>query len=350
MATLAEINDTLVTQNAILSETNEGIKSTSSNIDKLVRQMAGDRMDALEAQAEGQRAQKQQTDIVSAQSAGEPKGGFSLPKLPSFGIGKLFGAGSLLGLGATLGKTLLMRGIPALVLNTFADEIANYVESKTGQKELGDAAFRAVQGVSIGMIFGKRFALIGGVLGAILTEENKQELAKLGDNLKTELSKYGIDLPSFGEMVKGVSSTVASALKSINSLFGNGQGDFDFGSVAATLGGLALLLAPGATFRLLLGGLGSLGAGIKGLLGLGFGKGAAGGLLKGAVGLALTPAGLAAMIAGSLFYAIKRDKDDDAELAAFEQKIAKYQQQNPSGARVNALTEAEWKRYNELKM
>lgn len=350
MATLAEINDTLVAQNVILGETNESVKSSSSNIDKLVKQMAGDRMDALETEAEGRRAVKQQTDISSAKMASDTKGGFSLPSLPSLGIGKLFGAGSLLGLGATLGKTLLTRGIPALLLNTFADEIANYVESATGKKELGDAAFRAVQGVSIGMIFGKRFALIGGVINTILTKENREELAKLGDNLKTTLSEYGIDLPSFSEMVKGVTSTVGAALKSINSLFGGGGGNFDFGAVAATLGGLALLLAPGSTFKLLLAGLGGLGSGIKGLLGLGFGgKGAAGGLLKGAAGLALTPAGLAAMIAGSLYFAIKSDQDEDAELKKLQERIDAFKQKNPNASNVvPALSDKEWKRYQQL--
>src|SRR5210317_2253461 len=175
MATLAEINDTLVAQNEILSETNEGVKSTSSNIDKLVKQMAGDRMDALEDKAEERRITKKQSDVTSAKMASDTSSGFSLPSLPFGGLGKLFAAGSLVGLGATLGKTLLTRGIPGAVLNLFADEIADYIESKIKDpkeaKVLSDAAFGAIKGLSIGMIFGKRFAFIGTILGGIISNE-----------------------------------------------------------------------------------------------------------------------------------------------------------------------------------
>lgn len=303
MATLAEINETLIAQNQILGETNESVKSTSSNIDKLVKQMAGDRMDALEEKAESRRVTKQQTDVASAKAASDSPGGFSLPSLPFGGLGKLFAAGSLLGLGATIGKTLLKRGLPSLVLATFADEIANYIESKIKDpaeaKILGDAAFGAIKGLSIGMIFGKRFALIGTFLGGILSNDKvRQEFETLGKNLETELKNMGIDFPSFAEILKGVTGTVASALQTINSFFGDGKDangkeiEKDFGAVAATLGGLAVLLAPGTTFRLALKSVGLLATGVRSLMGLGLGALAAQGAAAG-TGAAVAGAGAA---------------------------------------------------------
>jgi hypothetical protein len=303
MATLAEINDTLVAQNAILSETNEGVKSTSSNIDKLVKQMAGDRMDALEDKAEERRITKKQSDVTSAKMASDTSSGFSLPSLPFGGLGKLFAAGSLVGLGATLGKTLLTRGIPGAVLNLFADEIADYIESKIKDpkeaKVLSDAAFGAIKGLSIGMIFGKRFAFIGTILGGIISnEEVRKEFDTLGDNLRKELDDLGIKIPSFATVLKGITGTITNALRTINSLFGDGKDangkeiEKDFGAVAATFGGLALLLAPGTTFRLALKSIGALARVIPALTSLGL-AGLSAGAASAGTGAAVAGAGAA---------------------------------------------------------
>ena len=359
MATLAEINDTLVAQNEILSETNEGVKSTSSNIDKLVKQMAGDRMDALEDKAEERRITKKQSDVTSAKMASDTSSGFSLPSLPFGGIGKLFAAGSLIGLGATLGKTLLTRGIPSLVLASFADEIADYItkgiKDPAERKRLSDTAFGAIKGLSIGMIFGKRFALIGTILGGIISnEEVRKEFDTLGDNLRKELDDLGITVPSFATVLKGITGTITGALRTINSLFGDGKDangkeiEKDFTAVAATLGGLALLLAPGATFRMLLGSLGGLSSGIASLLGIG--AGGKGGLIKAGGAFLFTPAGLASMIALGLYSAIKNDQADGAELANYERRIAEFKKMNPNAPSVvPALTDDEWKQYQNLK-
>ena len=254
MATLAEINDTLAEQNDILYEVGGDISKMSSNIESFLTEMRGDKLDQLEAEREAaneqRRSDKQAIDI---QKSVPSTAGLSNPfDLSSFGgIGKLFATGGLLGIGATIGKALLRRGLPALVLNTFADEIADYVESETGSKEIGDAVFRGIKFGSIGLLLGKKFGLIGAALGVILTDENRLKLGEIEKSIKDLGLKFDVELPSLESIIKGTTKKVGESLDFVNAtLKGDLKGIEDnFAGFATTILGITALLAPGSLLR-----------------------------------------------------------------------------------------------------
>lgn len=326
--TLSEINDTLSEQNDILYNADTNIDKISSNFQSMVDRMAGQQLDDLEAQREksnqARKEVKQAEEIRSMTNEGaSSKGGFSLPKLDFGGIGKLFAGGSLVGIGLSLGKTLLTRGIPGLILNGLADGIGDYIESETGSKELGDAAFRASKLAGIGLIFGKKFALIGAVLGSVLTPENIKQLDEIGNSLGKLASDFNIELPSIQGLLEGLSSTANSALVFINSAL---KGDFsgmldNVGSFALAIGGLFAVLSPrGAlslAFKSLTASFGLIKATVSALPAL------AGSISKGAGALfAASPIGIAAGLAGSVAYAVYQDNKNEDELAQLKQKQA----------------------------
>lgn len=245
--TLATINDTLINQNGILNSTNTGVKETSKNINKLVSSLYADRLDRLETDKEAERGVKVKTDKAKGESrsdGGGLFGGFG-------GIGKLLKTGGLLGIGATIGKVLLRRGLPALVLNTFAGEIADYVESETGSKEIGDAVFRGLKLGSIGLLFGKKFGLIGAALGVVLTDENRLKLGEIEKSITALGLKFGVELPSLESIIKNTTEAVGESLDFVNAtLNGDLKGIEDnFAGFATTILGITALLAPGSLLR-----------------------------------------------------------------------------------------------------
>ena len=254
MSTLAQINDTLAEQNDILYEVSGGVEKMSSNIESFLTEMQGNKLDQLEADREAanekRRADKQQIDV---QKSAPSANGISNPfDFSTFGgIGKLFTTGGLLGIGATIGKALLRRGLPALVLNTFAKEIADYVESETGSKEIGDAVFRGLKLGSIGLLFGKKFGLIGAALGVVLTDENRLKLGEIEKSIKDLGLKFDVELPSLESIIKKTTKAVGESLDFVNAtLKGDLKGIEDnFAGFATTILGITALLAPGSLLR-----------------------------------------------------------------------------------------------------
>ena len=306
--TLSDINDTLQQQNGTLNSLSENIGSFIVKINNI---QSGKKLDDLEAERESKKigfGTTVSSMFNRTMDAGKKAvGGISLP---SFGLGKFATAGGLAGAVAALGKGLLLRGVPAVALGLLAQEIADYVESETGSKELANAAFRSAKLGGIGLLFGKRFAIIGAAIGAVLTEENQKLLGQIGDKATESLKALGIEIPAMPDILKGVSGTINSALEGINkALSGEMPSANEFSDIALSLGGLAAILAPGATFRMLLKGLGSLSGVASRMIGMGFAKSAGVGLALSKAGAAVlfSPAGLAALIAGSLYFAIKND-------------------------------------------
>ena len=256
MTTLAEINDTLAEQNDVLYSVGEGIDKLNSNIQNYFSEMQGDKLDQLEADREAanekRRADKQNMDVEKSIPSSVPQQLSNPFDFSGFGgIGKLFGAGSLLGIGAAIGKTLLARGIPALVINGFADEIANYVESESGSKELGDAVFRGLKLGSIGLLFGKKFGLIGAAIGAVLTDENRLKLGEIETSIRELGLKFDIELPNLSDIIKGATTTIGDGLDFINATL---KGDLsgmseDFGGFVTSILGITALLAPGSLLK-----------------------------------------------------------------------------------------------------
>jgi len=304
--TLSDINDTLQEQNGTLSQLSSNIGSFITRINKLE---SGKRLDDLEADRESKKIGfGTSVSKVFSRTMAAGKGAVGKMSMPSLGFGKLASLGGIAGAAAALGKGLLMRGVPAVALGLLAQEIADYVESETGSKELADAAFRSTKLGAIGLLFGKRFGIIGAAIGAVLTKENQKLLSDIGENARARLKEMGIEIPTMPEMLEGVTTTINGALTGINKALKGEMPSLDeFKNVALALGGLAAILAPGATFRMLLKGLSGLAGTAAKMLGLGFGKAGAA-AAAGLAGAVLSPLGLAALIAGSLYFAIKDDQ------------------------------------------
>lgn len=258
MTNLSDINKTLVSQNQNLEGIDFSIDKLSGNINKLIDNLTG--LDNLEKERKKnqEKADKAKESAESKSGSGGGVGGFASGK-PDFG--RMFSAGGLLGAGAALGGFLLKRGLPALILNSLADNIADYIEGETGSKELGDALYRGIKLGSIGLLLGKRFGLIGAAIGVLLTDENKKKLEEMGTNfgkLKTKFeTMFDISLPNADEIITGITTTFGEAIDGINAAL---TGDWDgitenVGSLALTVAGLFALFRPGKAIALAIAAL-----------------------------------------------------------------------------------------------
>lgn len=349
--TLAELNDTLAEQNDILYGVNEGVDKLSSNIAEFLNELKGQKYDQLEADREAANAQrreeKQRIDVQKSTDQ-IPRDESSAFDFSGFGgIGKLFAAGSLAGIGWKIGKAFLRRGIPALVLNTFAKELGDYVERETGSKEFGDTIFRAAKLGSLGLLLGPRFGILGAAIGAILTDENRLKLQETGDSIKKLAKDLDITIPDLASAFKGASTTAGKAITSINALL---KGDFegftkDLDSLGLTMLGLAALVAPGALLRTTLavgiGGAklltGALTA--KEVVSAGKETVTKGMLVSRLAPFLLNPAVLAALSAGALAWWINSYTEDQKE------QLQQLQDRIDTGAE---LSTEDWKLYQNL--
>ena len=177
MSSLSEVANQLRVQGDILGQQTNILEQIASSSQGTVKKMGflefmieRRKLKDLEAEREAKNPGffKKLTDKLTGDSGSGSGGkGFDLGSfLPA---GGLFGAGAALA--AALPKFLLKRALPALLAKAFADQIANYVESSTGSKELGDAIFRGLQTGPIGLLFGKKAGLLAFIGGALFDEE-----------------------------------------------------------------------------------------------------------------------------------------------------------------------------------
>ena len=137
MATLAEVNKTLIEVSDNTEKTSEGISAFVSYIDEQRRK-------TLEAERE---AKAEKAKLEAASSKASAGGGGKSAKAGGFfdGAGGLLGAGSLLGLGALTGRALLRR-LPGLGLIGFADTIADALLGDDFPKDFKETVSRGIQG------------------------------------------------------------------------------------------------------------------------------------------------------------------------------------------------------------
>jgi len=206
MATLAEINQTLLSNKKLAEDTNKNISEMKVGILGFFDFEKRKRLDDLEALRE--KKNNQAATIATATQEVKKNGGddgFNLGNfLGGMGFGKLLsGAGKLFSL-AFLAK-LLKRGVFGLIAAMFADEIAKGVKALTGSDFAAALTEAGIVGAGIGAMFGPKGAILGGLASAILVASNE-----LGNYVETELAKQNIDwAPIIGESAKGLTNIAA---------------------------------------------------------------------------------------------------------------------------------------------
>lgn len=254
--TLADVTEKLSSQNDILVNVNENMSDVSTNLSVFIESLKADRGDDLERDIEA-REKDQARDKASRVQV--KQGGL----LGGLGLGEGLSIGAGIGLLGLLGKALISRGIPFLLVNAFANEIADWMEEQTDSKEFGDAIFRGLKLGSLGMLINKRLALLGFVGGAALTPEVEMALEDLEVNFAHFFERmqnlFGVVLPDVSNII-GYMGDVP--LKSIEFLSSTLAGDFDsdefknnWDEFAAAIGILALIIAPRGTLMLAIAGV-----------------------------------------------------------------------------------------------
>ena len=249
MSTLADINKNLDDNEKLLGDISENTSRTSRAIDRFVAFMEGKEYDDLEDRREaGKKKAAEAAEPRRSSRGSESRSGSGRPGLfENFDTRSLLTGAGLTALGTSLFGGLAKRGIPAAIAVTFADEIGNYIESATGQAELGAAAERATIGGAFGLMLGKRFALLGTILGAFATPDNLERIEGIGENLQTKFEEFNLKFPVMGDLFEKMQTMVGNGLDGILALT---AGDFDgfienFGESAALIGAMGLLIAPG---------------------------------------------------------------------------------------------------------
>ena len=251
MATLAEVNQTLL-------EVAQNTESTSQSIGDFIQNMKGSRGDQLEESRE-RSSLLRKVGGIGAAAAGTVSSAASNIRMPDLGFGRLGGLGGILtgaglyAFGKSLLKGLVKKGLLVGLATAFADDIGNWVQSRTGSAALGDAAERATIGGAFGAIFGKKIGLLGAAIGAVATEGNIDKINELGSALSEKFEGLGESLRLFGEKLgfnftlEGLQEGVGKGIEGLTALT---KGDFDTFSdnlieTATLVGTLGLLIAPG---------------------------------------------------------------------------------------------------------
>jgi len=271
MATLTDVVNELRVQNSKNDTTNQRLAGIDAQFTSFFN-----KQDAMQAAAR-ERASESADSRPAARSA--PRGSGGGGKGGGGGLGGLgagFGLASMAGLGKGIGGALLKRGIPALLAVELADGVGNYIEGATGSKEIGDAAERGMIGAGIGSLFGKRFAILGGLIGTALTEENQKKIQQITDELSPKVDElknnvtaftkenlpklneaiggFTNKIPSVNDIISGFGNKMGNALDGLNGLV---TGDYEeFGNsiddLAISAAGLFTLFAPGKAASLAL--------------------------------------------------------------------------------------------------
>jgi len=250
MASLSDVNSTLIEQNDSLKVIAQSTLATQGLILKQIQQSTG--FKAIEEQRESQKGFSIRGAADGAkkgiQDTGKKLGGLG-GKLGNF----LSGAG-IAGLAGTFGSVLLKRGIPALLVTAFSNNIADYLAGPDGDKEVKDQIEKAVTGGALGyLVFGLKGAVVGALLGALMTDENKKKLEELGTALKEQAKELDLKLPPFKTVMESITKTFGGTLDFFTNIV---KGDFlkafneNLDELILTVGGLFLLFKPGKTISL----------------------------------------------------------------------------------------------------
>lgn len=221
---ISSLSETLKSQNDQLVDISKGIGSIDSSFTKWFDVQDRQRLQDLETE----RDDKASTEAVKTAVV---NGSTSSKKSSGSTSGGMFGGG-MKGLGASLGiggifakggfmKTAGIFGLSQLM----AGSIGNMISNLTGDPELAAAAANIAKFAGVGALFGKKFALLGAVAGALATPENKQALSDIGDSLgergkqvKDALLDMGIQLPKLSEVYTGIGDVTNSLLMAIKAI------------------------------------------------------------------------------------------------------------------------------------
>jgi len=221
---ISSLSETLKSQNDQLVDISKGIGSINTSFTKWFDVQDRQRLQDLEKE----RDEKASTEAVktavvngstsSKKSAGSKSGGM-------FG-GGMKGLGASLGIGGIFAKGGLMKGAGIFGLSQImAGSIGSAIANLTGDSDLAAAAANIVKFAGVGALFGKKFALLGAVAGALATEENKKALSDIGDSLgergkqvKDALLGMGIQLPKLSDVYATIGEVSNEILNGINGL------------------------------------------------------------------------------------------------------------------------------------
>ena len=283
---LKQVNATLMAQTEVLRDTQTSILSTNNLLTKSLegqlKAASMTRLKDIEKDREGGKFKAVAGGISTAGSkvAGAAQGGLGSLQGMMGKIGSFLTPAALMALPGILGRVLLKRGIPALAVGIFADEISNFLLGPEASGELKDQVARAIQFGAAGSLLGKRFALIGAAAGFLIDDEVAKQMLEVGksfgnligadiknlDDLKGVMTSIGVFLrDNLGKGLEGINKLLNGDIKSFL-----GIGEEGGGNLLATLGtlaGLGLVFAPGSTLKLALAAPGILLWGSKKMLG-----------------------------------------------------------------------------------
>lgn len=268
MATLASVNETLLSQNEILKDTQQSVARSNNlllkTLDQQMKAANMARLKDLEANREGGRFKAVAGGIGTAGSAisgAASRAGSGLQGLLG-NIGSFLTPAALAALPGILAGTLLRRGIPALAVGVFSDEIADFLLGPDANREMRDQVSKAIQFGAAGSLLGKRFALIGAAAGFLIDDEVAKQLTEVGKSFGAML---GMDIKNLDDLKSVMMSigtflreNLKSGLEGINLLlngeiakfFGIGEGESKVGGTLMTLAALGAIFAgPGAVVK-----------------------------------------------------------------------------------------------------
>lgn len=219
MATISNLVDQLKIQNDISNDQTEVLDSVKTSIDGLSTNLQSF-ISLSERRSETEALREREAQIEkSSKSSGGGSSGF----LNSLGAGGAFGLGAL-GVGSLAGL-LLSRVLPVALMNAIGNQLAEYVETETGSKELGEAVYRALGFSSLGgLLFGKKGFLAGGIFGALLTDATKTEIDRFLEisekNIEEAALSLGLNLDdlnlSLSALFDRITLAISNTIRNIN--------------------------------------------------------------------------------------------------------------------------------------
>lgn len=240
MSSLEEVSNLLVEQNTVLALQADATMNTNKEIKKLTGYFTG--LDAEERRRESSPA----IDVPAASNI-ESEG-----RQASSGItaGMLITPGVILDLAKRFAFRLLRGGL----IVALADNIGKAVSEFFGAEEFQGEITRALTFAGFGSIFGAKFAIIAGALGAVLDEETLAKITPIIEDISKSVQQFAEDyLPSIDTLQKGL----ITGLEGIrNLLSGDFKAMWEGGQVEETLlllAGLGAVLMPGKAIAVAIG-------------------------------------------------------------------------------------------------
>jgi hypothetical protein len=260
---LRQVNATLLSQNELLVDARSRIETTND----ILRQSLEEQSQALSLQRLREQeelrergkppAQKPGGAILGSLGRGVSGAGRGIDGMFRTIAGLLTPA-ALAALPAILGRTLLTRGVPALAITAFADEISDFLLGPTATQDLRDQVAKALTFGAAGSIFGKKFALIGATAGFLINDEVQTQLLELGKSISAMLGEDVSSIQDLKDLAMNIGNWIrenlVEGLQGLNMILdGNFMGLYDEGKITetfTTLGILgAVLFGPGRTLR-----------------------------------------------------------------------------------------------------